>query len=135
LLESLRERGLSLFLASGTDRVFVRQELAALGLDHFFGDRVWGAIDAHHNFSKQMVIDQMVADLNLRPGELLGFGDGFVETQEVRRVAGIAVGVASDEQHRVGINDWKRQRLIEAGADLIVPDYRDLQPLLGHLLG
>jgi hypothetical protein len=43
--------------------------------------------------------------------------------------------VASDEQHRVGINDWKRQRLIEAGADLIVPDYRDLQPLLGHLLG
>jgi phosphoglycolate phosphatase len=77
----------------------------------------------------------MVADLNLRPGELLGFGDGFVETQEVRRVAGIAVGVASDEQHRVGINDWKRQRLIEAGADLIVPDYRDLQPLLGHLLG
>ena len=135
LLESLRERGLSLFLASGTDLVFVRQELAALGLDHFFGDRVWGAIDAHHNFSKQMVIDQMVADLKLQPGELLGFGDGFVETQEVRRVAGIAVGVASDEQHRVGINDWKRQRLIEAGADLIVPDYRDLQPLLGHLLG
>ncbi|MFM8286007.1 MAG: HAD family hydrolase [Planctomycetaceae bacterium] len=135
LLESLRDRGLPLFLASGTDLVYVQQELAALGLDHFFGDRVWGAIDAHQNFSKKMVVDRLVADLDLQPGELLGFGDGFVEIQEVHRVAGVAVGVASDEQHRVAINDWKRNRLIEAGADLIVPDYRDLQPLLTHLLG
>jgi len=135
LLEALQARRLPLFLASGTDLVYVRQELAALGLDHFFGENVWGAIDAHQNFSKKMVVDRLVADWNLQPGELLGFGDGFVEIQEVHRVGGVAVGVASDEQERVAINDWKRHRLIEAGADLIVPDYRDLDALLRHVLG
>jgi hypothetical protein len=50
-------------------------------------------------------------------------------------VGGIAVGVASDEVHRQGINDWKRNRLVEAGADIIVPDFREQQQLLDFLLG
>ena len=133
LLRALAARGLELCLASGTDLVYVKQELEALGLHPFFGDRVYGAIDDYQNFSKKMIIDRLVAERRLGPGELLGFGDGFVEIQEVSRVGGFAVGVASDETHRVGINDWKRNRLIEAGAELIVPDYRDLNPLLEHL--
>jgi phospholipid/cholesterol/gamma-HCH transport system permease protein len=63
--------------------------------------------------------------------ELLGFGDGFVEIEEVKRVGGLAIGVASNEETRSGINDWKRNRLIRAGADLIVGDYRRLDELLG----
>ncbi|MFN7765862.1 MAG: HAD family hydrolase [Planctomycetaceae bacterium] len=133
LLRALAGQGLELSLASGTDLVYVKQELEALGLQEFFGDRVYGAIDDDQSYSKQMIIDRLVAERQLGPGELLGFGDGFVEIQEVSRVGGIAVGVASDETHRVGVNDWKRNRLIEAGAELIVPDYRDLSPLLGHL--
>jgi len=133
LLRALAAQGLELCLASGTDLVYVKQELEALGLQSFFGDRVYGAIDDYQNFSKKMIIDRLVAERQLGPGELLGFGDGFVEIQEVSRVGGIAVGVASDETHRVAINDWKRNRLIEAGAELIVPDYRDLNPLLEHL--
>ena len=42
----------------------------------------------------------------------------------------LAIGVASNEDTREGVNEWKRRRLIEAGADLIVPDYRHLDPLL-----
>jgi len=133
LLQALADRGLELYLASGTDLMYVKQELEALQLHPFFGARVYGAIDDYRNFSKKMVIEKLVTELQLGPGELLGFGDGYVEIQEVSRVGGIAVGVASDETHRVGINDWKRHRLIEAGAALIVPDYRDLAPLLDHL--
>jgi len=41
------------------------------------------------------------------------------------------VGVASDEVHRSGrINPLKREHLLRAGADVIVPDYRNLVPLL-----
>jgi phosphoglycolate phosphatase-like HAD superfamily hydrolase len=133
LLERLAGFGCRLFLASGTDVVYVQNEVRALGLAHFFGDHIYGAIDDHKKFSKKMVIERVVGELNLEPGALLGFGDGFVEIEEVKRAGGIAVGVASDEKHRTGINDWKRNRLIQAGADIIVPDYRDLGRLLEFL--
>jgi phosphoglycolate phosphatase-like HAD superfamily hydrolase len=134
LLERLTASRLALILASGTDKVYVQNEVRALGLAGFFGENIHGAIDDYKNFSKKMVIEKVVAELNLQPGEMVGFGDGYVEIEEVKRVRGIAVGVASDEQHRTGINDWKRNRLIQAGADVIVPDYRELDQLL-ELLG
>jgi DUF971 family protein len=80
-----------------------------------------------------MIIERVVSELNLGPGELVGFGDGFVEIEEIKRVGGVAVGVASDEKHREGINEWKRGRLLQAGADIIVPDYRDLSALMDLL--
>ena len=40
------------------------------------------------------------------------------------------VGVASDEEKRRGINQWKRNRLIRAGADVIIGDYRQQDALL-----
>ncbi|MBI3862746.1 MAG: HAD family hydrolase [Planctomycetia bacterium] len=134
LLERLTAARLNLYLASGTDKVYVQNEVRALGLEGFFGPHIYGAIDDYKNFSKKMVIEKLVSELNLQPGELVGFGDGFVEIEEVKRAGGIAVGVASDEKNRTGINDWKRNRLIQAGADVIVPDYRDLGPLM-ELLG
>jgi phosphoglycolate phosphatase-like HAD superfamily hydrolase len=133
LLERLSALGCPLYLASGTDEVYVRNEVRALGLEHFFGPNIGGAIDDYQNFSKKMVIERLVGQLKLGPGALVGFGDGFVEIEEVKRAGGIAVGVASDEKLRAGINDWKRNRLIQAGADLIIPDYRDLDALLEYL--
>jgi phosphoglycolate phosphatase-like HAD superfamily hydrolase len=125
LLDRLKAHGCPLYLASGTDIAYVQNEVRALRLDGFFGERVYGAIDDYQNFSKKMVIERLVGQLELEPGALVGFGDGFVEIEEVKRAGGIAVGVASDEKFRTGINDWKRNRLIQAGADIIVPDYRD----------
>jgi hypothetical protein len=63
----------------------------------------------------------------------LAFGDGFVEIEEVQRVGGVAVGVASDEVRRAGVNQWKRNRLIQAGAAIIVPEYRQQDRLLNYL--
>lgn len=133
LLERLREAGLTLYLASGTDLTYVREEARALELDRFFGPRIYGALDNYRDFSKAKVIQQIIAEMGLAGHELLGFGDGFVEIEEIRKAGGVAVGVASDEERREGINDWKRQRLVRAGADAIVGDYRCQDELLDVL--
>jgi len=125
LLERVRRAGCVMHLASGTDLVYVQNEARALGLDRFFAENIHGAIDDYRNYSKKMVIERLVAQCRLEPGALVGFGDGFVEIEEVKRAGGIAVGV----KQRTGIDQWKRSRLIEAGADLIIPDYRDLDAL------
>ncbi len=124
LLEQLAARELSLYLASGTDLKYVRSEVRALELDRFFGEHVYGALDNYRNFSKQMIIDKIIAEMGVEGHQLLAFGDGFVEIEEVRRAGGVAIGVASEEVTRAGINQWKRNRLIRAGADIIIGDYR-----------
>jgi len=134
LLKSLRERGLTLYLASGTDLKYVREEAQLLGVAEFFGEHIYGALDDYQNFSKQKIIEKILRENDLHGEELLGFGDGFVEIEEVRRVGGVAVAVASDEVNRRGVNAWKRERLILAGADLVIPEYRRHASLLGWLL-
>jgi len=133
LLTQLRDRGIKLFLASGTDLKYVRDEVAVLGLDEFFGEHIYGALDDYKSFSKAMIIEQIIRDMNVGGHQLLAFGDGFVEIEETRRAGGVAVGVASDEETRQGINEWKRARLIRAGADIIVGDYRQQDELLALL--
>jgi beta-phosphoglucomutase-like phosphatase (HAD superfamily) len=133
LLARLRGVGLPLYLASGTDLNYVLDEAAALRLDHFFQPHIYGALDDYKKFSKALIVQQIIAGAGVPGGELLGFGDGFVEIEEIKRVGGVAVGVASNEKTRVGVNAWKRKRLIEAGADVIVGDYRQLDELLSVL--
>jgi phosphoglycolate phosphatase-like HAD superfamily hydrolase len=133
LLAELRRRGLTLYLASGTDLKYVRREAELLGLAGFFGEHIYGALDQYQNFSKQMIVERILSDHGLRGEELLGFGDGFVEIEGVKRVGGCAVAVASDEVNRRGINDWKRRRLVQAGADIVIPDYRRAGRLLDYL--
>jgi phosphoglycolate phosphatase len=133
LLDNLKRRGLTLYLASGTDLPFVRREAELLGLTSYFGRHIYGAVDDYRSFSKKMVIERLIAENNLRGEELLGFGDGFVEIEEVKRVGGTAVAVASDEANRRGINVWKRARLMRAGADIVIGDYRVQDQLLDFL--
>ena len=133
LLDNLRRRGLTLYLASGTDLKYVRREAELLGLAPYFGERIHGALDDYRNFSKQMIIDRILEENDLHGDELLGFGDGFVEIEEVKRVGGVAVAVASDEINRRGVNAWKRNRLVQAGADIVVPEYREQERLVAWL--
>ncbi|SHF17035.1 Phosphoglycolate phosphatase, HAD superfamily [Caldanaerobius fijiensis DSM 17918] len=132
LLTALKERGLVLYLASGTDEPYVLDEARSLGIDVFF-DGIYGAQDQYKLFSKAKVIQHMIEKHHLSGDELLGFGDGFVEIENVKSAGGLAVGVASDEVRRAGINQWKRNRLINAGADIIIPDYRKTQDIIDYL--
>jgi phosphoglycolate phosphatase-like HAD superfamily hydrolase len=133
LLEALRRRGLVLYLASGTDLKYVRQEAELLRLTPYFGEHIYGALDDYQSFSKQMIIERILRDNDLHGVELLGFGDGFVEIEGVKAVGGVAVAVASDEAARRGVNLWKRNRLVQAGADLVVPDFRCHEHLVKYL--
>lgn len=133
LLSALKDRGLDLYLASGTDLKYVEDEVQVLQLETFFGRHVYGALDDYEKFSKAQLIERIIQESGIAGNEILGFGDGFVEIEEVNRVGGVTVGVASDEVRREGINAWKRERLIQAGANFIVPDYRQLPQLLTTL--
>src|SRR5438132_1487828 len=135
MLEGLRRRGVTLYLASGTDLMYVRREAELLGLTPYFGERIYGALDDYQSFSKKMIIDRILSEHGLRGAELLGFGDGFVEIEEVKGVGGVVVAVASDEVNRRGVNAWKRDRLVRAGADIVIPDYRKHERLLAWLWG
>jgi len=136
LLTALADRGVELFLASGTDEAYVREEADLLGLTPFFGPRIYGARDDFRTFSKQMVIERILRENNVGGTRLIGFGDGYVEIENVKSAGGTAVAVASDEPGRSGRPDaWKRERLIGIGADVVVPDFREWERLVGYLWG
>jgi phosphoglycolate phosphatase-like HAD superfamily hydrolase len=137
LLEHLRNRGLEVYLASGTDEVFVKDEAALLGITEFFGRHIYGALDDYKSFSKKMVIDRILAEEGISGRQLLSFGDGYVEIENTKQVGGLAVAVASDEAHNGSgqVDEWKRRRLLGVGADAVIPDFRDAIPFVDYLLG
>lgn len=137
LLDNLKQRGLHLYLASGTDEPFVKREAALLGVTHYFGPHIYGAKDDYKSFSKKMVIDRILQENNIAGDQLLSFGDGYVEIENTKQVGGLAVAVASDEANNGSgrMDPWKRTRLLGVGADVVIPDYRDAGPLLDRIFG
>ena len=136
LLELLRQRGLGLYLASGTDEQFVKTEAALLDLSRYFGKHIYGALDDYKQFSKKMVIERILSENQIPGAQLLSFGDGYVEIENTKAVGGLAVAVASDEGNNGSgrFDEWKRRRLLGVGADVTVPDFRDAAPLLQSIL-
>jgi phosphoglycolate phosphatase len=137
LMENLAARGLTLYLASGTDEQYVKNEAELLDVSRYFGKHIYGAKDDYKSFSKKMVIDRILAENQISGEKLLAFGDGYVEIQNTKDVGGFAVAVASDEANNGAgtMDEWKRQRLLGVGADVVIPDYRDQAELLRQVLG
>lgn len=123
LLDSLAGRGLELHLASGTDEVDVIREAKLLDIAQYFEGRIRGASDDMHSFSKAALVKHMVENAGFRGDELLVFGDGYVEIEVVKNVGGTAVGVCTAEPDCREVDEWKRRRLAQVGADFIVPHY------------
>ena len=132
-LKSLREMGISCYLASGTDVEFVKNEAGLLGVADYFDGGIFGALREHKKFSKAMVIQKIITDFQLSGSELLIVGDGYVEIENAKEVGAIAVGVASVEDNMYNMNADKRERLIRAGADIIISDFREGAELLNYL--
>ena len=134
LLQGLLDRGMTVYLASGTDEQYVLEEAELLGLVPYFGKHMYGAQADFKSFSKAMVIERILRENQVDGKYLLGFGDAYVEIDNVKSAGGDAVGVASDEAERSGKPDpWKRERLVGVGADVIIPDYRECDVLLDYL--
>jgi phosphoglycolate phosphatase-like HAD superfamily hydrolase len=133
LLEALKQRGLKMYLASGTDQPFMREEAGLLDVDRYFDGGVYGALDDYKSFSKEILIRRLIEASECRGHDLLGFGDGYVEIENVKQVGGVAVGVATDEPECLHVDEWKRRRLTGVGADFIVPNYLAKDELLSAL--
>jgi phosphoglycolate phosphatase-like HAD superfamily hydrolase len=135
MLELLQERGLKLFVLSGTLEERVKQEANLLDLSRYFGGRIFGSPPDPARFSKRAVLDKILADENIRGENLLCFGDGPVEILHARELGGLAVAVASDEDDNGSgrMHPAKRSQLIDAGAHVLIPDYRDAAPLVDAL--
>jgi phosphoglycolate phosphatase len=123
LLDRLKARGLKMYLASGTDEIYMKEEARLLGVTKYFDGGVYGALDDYKSFSKAILIQRILSTAEFQGSQFLGFGDGYVEIEEVKNVGGVAVGVASEEPACSRVDEWKRQRLIGVGADYIVPNY------------
>jgi rfaE bifunctional protein kinase chain/domain len=130
LLKRLHDKGVKLYLASGTDTADVLAEAKALGYAGLFEGRIFGAVGDVKVEAKKLVLERIFTEHGLSGSQLITFGDGPVEMRETRKRDGIAVGVASDEVRRFGLSPVKRTRLIRAGADIIIPDFSQLDRLL-----
>ena len=133
LVNALKAKGIKCYLASGTDEKDVLYEAGLLGLDGVFDGGIHGARDYMIECSKELVIRDMIENEGIDPAGLISFGDGYVEIELVANLGGYAVGAATDEERRCGINEWKRERLTKAGAAMIIPDFSETEKLLEYL--
>ena len=129
----LRDKGVTLYVFSGTDREDVRNEAAKVGAAPYF-DEIWGAVRSIEEYSKEKVLKEIIATHQLHGVEVMTVGDGPVEIHNGKENGCISVGVASDEVVGRGWDERKRERLIRAGADIMIPDFGEGRALLDYLL-
>jgi len=132
-LEELYRRNVEMYLASGTDHEYVLREASALKITQYFRGGIFGALDHTEAHTKERIIQRILDENNLSGDELLVVGDGPVEIRNAKARDAIALGVASDEVRRFGLNPRKRERLINAGADLIISDFTRCEEIIGFL--
>lgn len=132
-VRNLHDRGITLYLASGTDRPFVEHESRLVGAAPYFSGGIFGALKTFEEYSKDKVIKQILRDYDLHGSQLFVVGDGPVEIRNAKDNGALAVGVASDEVAGHGLNEHKRERLIRAGADIVVADFEEGDRLARYL--
>jgi len=130
-LKLLYDKGIKLYLTSGTDEADVKHEAVILGYDRFFEGRIFGATGDIRKEAKKDVLDRLLNRMgDSEAASIVTFGDGPVEIRETHKHGGITVGVATNELRRFGLNESKRSRLIKAGAGFIIPDFSSPSGLL-----
>ena len=136
LLDALQSHGMTCYLLSGTDEIYVREEAELLGVADVFEGRIYGARDDYQSFSKKIAMDRMLEEHGITGDNLLSFGDGYVEIENTKQLDGLAIAVASDEANNGAgnIDAWKRERLLGVGADIVIADYRDAATLTTMIL-
>lgn len=135
-LKALKKMGVKCYLTSGTDEADVLEEACLLDISDMF-ESIHGATDANSTVcSKERVIRELIEKNSLKGSRLLSFGDGYVEIELSKQFGGYAVAVATNEASRdTSINEWKRERLLKAGADCIIPDFTNTERLMKFIFG
>ena len=131
-LELMKARGVAMYVFSGTDRDDVRNEAGKVQAAPYF-EEIWGALRSVEDYSKEKIIREIMAKHDLHGPEVLAIGDGPVELRNVKDAGGVALGIASDETKGFGWDEHKRNRLLRAGADILVPDFGEAEKLVEYL--
>lgn len=130
-LNAIKERGIPIYLASGTDDADVRSEAATLGVLNYF-DVIMGADPYADMCAKEEVLQKII-----RPGlKMLVVGDGKVEIRLGAEAGAITLGVASWDDHEnfgPGLEPIKEKRLVNAGAHALVADFTCCSEILDWL--
>jgi phosphoglycolate phosphatase-like HAD superfamily hydrolase len=132
MLHELQQRNVHLVLASGTEMKDVQHELEVLDFHGYFEKRVHCPVNQDPKFSKLIVMQQLVKQ-GYPARSIIAIGDGPAEIVAIKQVGGLAIGIASNEVTGSGVDPFKREHLIRAGADIIIGDYRCWQELLQRL--
>lgn len=133
-LRTLAENGVRIYLASGTDQEDVRREAELLGYADYFTGGIYGSVGDMHNDPKRQVLQRILAAEGVDTQRLAIFGDGPVEMREAHDKGALAVGIQSNEIRRYGWNESKHKRLLQAGADLLIPDLTEYKKIASFLL-
>ncbi len=128
-LRALKARGVRIYVASGTDHPDVVAEAKALGVYDLF-DEVAGAPVRKESCSKEAVLRRLIGDYGLHGDQVAVIGDGKVEIRLAIEAGALAIGLASDEEKRFGMNPVKYARLTKAGAKLLFGDFMQQTALL-----
>ena len=131
-LEALNERGIDIYIASGTDDADVQREVELVGIRQFVR-HVAGAPHRRIGCTKEAVIKELIKEQGIQARELVVIGDGKVEIGLGVKAGAISIGAATDEINRSGINEFKRNKLIKAGADAIIGDFIEYQEIVEWL--
>ena len=133
-LRALQEYGVTCYLASGGDKEGIIEEANLLGISTYFVN-VWAPSDDDISDIKKIAVEQIINDRCPHGSELAVFGDGVAEVEAAKAVGATAVGVASNDDGRPGINMRKRRSLVSHGADVIIPNFGQYKRLLKFLFG
>ena len=74
LMQTLQKRGLSLYLACGTDESYLSREAELLQVDTYFDGHIYGAREDYKNFSKKILINRILCEGNFKGENFLAFG-------------------------------------------------------------
>lgn len=133
-LERLTDRGVDIYVASGTDHDDVVRETKCLGLYQFFKGVEGAPMEVGKiECSKERVICNLLTNSRVSCENLIVVGDGKVEIRLGTEFGAYTIGVASDEKKLYGMNPKKKERLLKAGADMIIGDYIHIEELTEKL--
>ncbi len=130
-LRALKERGISIYAASGTDEADVIKEAEVLGLDKYF-DEIAGARPHSEDCSKEATLKRLISQ---NSGGLLVVGDGPVEIRLGKAAGACTLGICGKERELCGMDDVKVKRLTDAGAHALVDCFGDTEEILKWMEG
>lgn len=131
-VKEVHDRGLHMYIFSGTDRDDVQNEAGLVGAAQYFSE-IWGALRTYAESNKEMIIKSILGEHDLHGSEVLVVGDGPVEIRLAHEHDCVSVGVCSDEVRGHGWSEEKRARLTNAGADILIPDFGEWEALIAYL--